>query len=136
MVEVGLRTEAGERRAEAVTLLADERPLRYHAWVAANRAEVRARTGGRVGYLHVPDMMSPGWGELHRDLRIETSLDGLLCDFRGNRGGHTSQLVLERLSRCRHRLGEPSRFRGLHLSDRRAPRSDGRALRSVRRLRR
>ena len=98
VVEVGLRTEGDERRTEAVTLLADERPLRYHAWVAANRAEVRARTGGRVGYLHVPDMQSPGWGELHRDLRIETSLDGLLCDFRGNRGGHTSQLVLERLS--------------------------------------
>jgi tricorn protease len=98
VVEVVLRSKAGERRAEAVTLLADERPLRYHAWVAATRAEVRARTGGRVGYLHVPDMQSPGWGELHRDLRIETSLDGLLCDFRGNRGGHTSQLVLERLS--------------------------------------
>jgi tricorn protease len=98
VVEVGLRTATGERRAEAVALLADERPLRYHAWVAANRAEVRARTGGRVGYLHVPDMVSSGWGELHRDLRIETSLDGLLCDFRGNRGGHTSQLVLERLS--------------------------------------
>jgi tricorn protease len=97
VVEVVLHTAAGARRAEAVTLLADERPLRYHAWVAANRAEVRARSGGRVGYLHVPDMVSSGWGELHRDLRIETSLDGLLCDFRGNRGGHTSQLVLERL---------------------------------------
>jgi tricorn protease len=98
VTEVGLRTAAGERRTVAVTLLGNERPLRYHAWVAATRAEVRARTGGRVGYLHVPDMQSPGWGELHRDLRIETSLDGLLCDFRGNRGGHTSQLVLERLS--------------------------------------
>ena len=98
VVEVSLCTEAGKRRAEAVTLLSDERPLRYHAWVAANRADVRARTNGRVGYLHVPDMVSSGWGELHRDLRIETSLDGLLCDFRGNRGGHTSQLVLERLS--------------------------------------
>jgi tricorn protease len=98
VVEVGLRTEAGERRSVAVTLLADERALRYHAWVAANRAQVRAHTDGRVGYLHVPDMQSPGWGELHRDLRIETGLDGLLCDFRGNRGGHTSQLVLERLS--------------------------------------
>jgi tricorn protease len=98
VVEVGLRTETGARRTEAVTLLANERPLRYHAWVAANRAQVRARTNGRVGYLHVPDMQSPGWGELHRDLRIETAMDGLLCDFRGNRGGHTSQLVLERLS--------------------------------------
>ena len=98
LVEVGLRNAAGLRRAEAVTLLADERPLRYHAWVAANRTTVRARTSGRVGYLHVPDMVPPGWGELHRDLRIESGLDGLLCDFRGNRGGHTSQLVLERLS--------------------------------------
>jgi tricorn protease len=98
VVEVGLRARNGDRRTEAVTLLADERPLRYHAWVAANRAAVRDRTGGRVGYLHVPDMMSPGWGELHRDLRVETSRDGLVCDFRGNRGGHTSELVLERLS--------------------------------------
>jgi tricorn protease len=98
VVEVGLRTKDGDRRSEAVALLADERPLRYHAWVAANRAAVRAGTGGRVGYLHVPDMMSPGWGELHRDLRVETGLDGLVCDFRGNRGGHTSELVLERLS--------------------------------------
>lgn len=98
VVEVGLRTRDGDRRTEAVTLLADERPLRYHGWVAANRAAVREGTGGRVGYLHVPDMMSPGWGELNRDLRIETGLDGLVCDFRGNRGGHTSQLVLERLS--------------------------------------
>jgi tricorn protease len=98
VVEVGLRSGDGDRRTEATTLLTDERPLRYHAWVAANRAAVRAHTDGRVGYLHVPDMQSPGWGELHRDLRLETSLDGLLCDFRGNRGGHTSQLVLERLS--------------------------------------
>lgn len=98
VVEVGLRADGGELRRLTVTPLADERPLRYHAWVAATRAEVRARTGGRVGYLHVPDMQSPGWGELHRDLRIETSFDGLLCDFRGNRGGHTSELVLERLS--------------------------------------
>ena len=98
VVEVVLRTRTGELRTEAVTLLSDERSLRYHAWVAATRAEVRKRTGGRVGYLHVPDMVAPGWGELNRDLRIETGRDGLLCDFRGNRGGHTSQLVLERLS--------------------------------------
>lgn len=98
VVEVGLRTAEGGLRRRAVTPLVDERALHYHAWVTANRAQVRARTGGRVGYLHVPDMQSPGWGELHRDLRIETSFDGLLCDFRGNRGGHTSELVLERLS--------------------------------------
>ena len=40
--------------------LADDRPLRYREWVAANRRRVREATGGRVGYLHVPDMMPLG----------------------------------------------------------------------------
>ncbi|MHB1931231.1 MAG: S41 family peptidase, partial [Acidimicrobiales bacterium] len=95
---LGVRRDGEERRAVAVVPLADERPLRYHAWVAGRRAVVRERSDGRLGYVHVPDMMSEGWAELHRDLRPETSFDGLVVDFRHNRGGHTSQLVLERLS--------------------------------------
>ncbi|MST35385.1 peptidase S41, partial [Acidimicrobiaceae bacterium USS-CC1] len=45
-----------------------------------------------------PDMMSAGWAELNRDLRTETRRDALVADFRHNRGGHTSALVLERLA--------------------------------------
>jgi tricorn protease len=44
-------------------------------------------------------MMSLGWAQLHRDLRTEMSRDGLIVDVRGNGGGHTSQLVLEKLAR-------------------------------------
>jgi tricorn protease len=89
----------GPTRAVVVIPVADEIPLRYQDWVNGRRAYVHARTDGTVGYLHVPDMVSTGWAQLHRDLRTELSRDALILDVRGNRGGHTSQLVVEKLAR-------------------------------------
>jgi tricorn protease len=89
----------GDLRHPVVVPLADEEPLRYHAWVADRRAYVHAESGGRLGYLHVPDMQAPGWAQIHRDLRIEVAREGLVVDVRENRGGHTSQLVVEKLAR-------------------------------------
>lgn len=82
-----------------VTPLAEEFSLRYQAWVNDRREYVHAKTDGRVGYLHVPDMVSGGWAQLHRDLRTEIGRDAVIVDVRGNRGGHTSQLVIEKLAR-------------------------------------
>ncbi|MFF0381584.1 S41 family peptidase [Streptomyces sp. NPDC004286] len=89
----------GEPRHAVVVPLADEEPLRYHAWVAGRRAHVHERSGGRLGYLHVPDMQAPGWAQIHRDLRVEVVREGLVVDVRENRGGFTSQLVVEKLAR-------------------------------------
>lgn len=89
----------GEPRHAVVVPLADEEALRYHAWVAGRRAYVHERSGGRLGYLHVPDMQAPGWAQIHRDLRVEVAREGLVVDVRENRGGHTSQLVIEKLAR-------------------------------------
>ncbi|MFJ4684827.1 S41 family peptidase [Streptomyces sp. NPDC088789] len=89
----------GEPRHAVVVPVADEEPLRYHAWVADRRAHVHARSGGRLGYLHVPDMQAPGWAQIHRDLRVELAREGVVVDVRENRGGHTSQLVVEKLAR-------------------------------------
>jgi len=89
----------GVRRRVAVVPLADEEALRYQAWVASRRAYVAERSGGRLGYVHVPDMMSKGWAQFHRGLDEATSKDGLVADMRYNRGGHTSELVVERLMR-------------------------------------
>ncbi|WP_153502680.1 S41 family peptidase [Cumulibacter manganitolerans] len=86
-------------RRVVVTPLAEEFSLRYQAWVNDRRRYVHERTDGRVGYLHVPDMVSGGWAQLHRDLRTEIGREGVIVDVRGNRGGHTSQLVIEKLAR-------------------------------------
>ncbi|MGW3492262.1 S41 family peptidase [Streptomyces sp. NPDC001020] len=89
----------GDPRYAVVIPIADEEPLRYHAWVADRRAYVHEKSGGRLGYLHVPDMVGAGWAQLHRDLRVEVAREGLVVDVRENRGGHTSQLVVEKLAR-------------------------------------
>ena len=91
--------EFPETRRVVVVPLSDDRRLRYQDWVAGRRQFVRTRSDGRVGYLHVPDMMGEGWAHLHRDLRAEMGRDALIVDVRGNRGGHTSQLIIEKLAR-------------------------------------
>jgi tricorn protease len=92
-------SEAGQLRRVAVIPLASERRLRYQDWVAANRRQVRELTAGQAGYLHVPDMMGEGWAHFHRDLRAELARDALILDVRQNRGGHVSELVVEKLAR-------------------------------------
>lgn len=98
VVELTLSRD-GVRRRVAVVPVADEYPLRYQEWVARCAAYVAERSGGRVGYLHVPDMVSAGWAQFHRGLSEAMGADAVLADVRYNRGGHTSQLVIERLSR-------------------------------------
>jgi tricorn protease len=101
----------GARRV-VVPTLRDERPLRYRAWVQANRLKVREATAGRAGYLHIPDMMAPGWAEFHRSYLSEMERDALAVDARFNSGGHVSGLILAKLARRRigwdvHRWGQP-----------------------------
>ncbi|MFD7654597.1 PDZ domain-containing protein [Actinosynnema sp. NPDC059797] len=89
----------GEPRRVVVVPLSDDEPLRYHAWVADRRARVHELSDGRVGYLHVPDMTGAGWAQLHRDLRVELAREAVVLDVRENGGGHTSELVVEKLGR-------------------------------------
>jgi tricorn protease len=100
-VELTVRRDAdgGGVRRVVVEPLADEMPLRYHDWVAGRRAAVHAATDGRVGYLHIPDMLAEGWAQLHRDLHLEVEREALVVDVRDNSGGHVSELVLEKLAR-------------------------------------
>ncbi|MGW7542258.1 S41 family peptidase [Streptomyces sp. NPDC054770] len=91
--------ESGPPRRVAVLPLIDERPLRYQDWVAKRREVVREMSGGKCGYLHIPDMGGSGWAQFNRDLRMEVSRPALIVDVRGNAGGHISELVVEKLTR-------------------------------------
>jgi tricorn protease len=95
----GTHPPGEETRRVVVVPLRGERRLRYQDWVAGRRALVRELSQGRLGYLHIPDMMGEGWAHFHRDLRTEMACDGLIFDVRANNGGHISQLVVEKLAR-------------------------------------
>jgi tricorn protease len=99
-VELTVAPADGSRpRSVPVVPLRSDTRLRYLDWVSAKRAQVRQLSEGRIGYLHVPDMVSEGWADFHRDLRTEMLRDALIVDVRGNTGGHTSALVVEKLAR-------------------------------------
>ncbi|MEV2251101.1 S41 family peptidase [Streptomyces sp. NPDC050147] len=89
----------GRPRRVAIVPLINERPLRYQDWVAKRRDVVRELSGGKCGYLHIPDMGGSGWAQFNRDLRLEVSRPALIVDVRGNAGGHISELVVEKLTR-------------------------------------
>lgn len=78
-----------------------EEKARYRDWIEHNRQVVHERSGGKVGYLYMPDMMGPGYAEFHRGFLTEYDYPALLVDVRWNRGGHVSGLLLEKLARRR-----------------------------------
>jgi len=89
-------------RDVVVAPLAQEYRCRYREWVRANQAIVDARTGGRVGYMHVPDMQVAGLVEFHRAFLWQASREALIVDVRDNGGGNVSQILLEKLNRKLH----------------------------------
>ena len=97
-VELTLRRDGADRRAVVVPL-ASEQAARYYDLVARQRAVVCEASGGRLGYLNIPDMMGRGWAEFHRDMYTEFQQDGLIVDLRDTQGGDAGQLVAEKLAR-------------------------------------
>jgi tricorn protease len=93
--------DEGKTRDVTVTTLRSEFSARYREWVEANRRHVHEATGGRIGYVHIPDMGAHGYAEFHRLYLAEVAYDGLIVDVRFNRGGHVSQLLIEKLARKR-----------------------------------
>jgi tricorn protease len=97
-VRLTLRRGGAERRVVVVPL-ASEQLTRYHDAVARQRAALREATGGRLGYLKLPNMMAQGWAEFHRDVATEFGRDGLILDLRDLGGGDAAQSLIDKLGR-------------------------------------
>jgi C-terminal processing protease CtpA/Prc len=103
-VVVGVSSQASGADAREVRVqpisAGQERQLVYRSWVEANRAYVDSVSGGRLGYVHMPDM---GWGsylQLIADLDAENfGKDGVVVDIRNNNGGFVNAYALDVFAR-------------------------------------
>lgn len=91
-------SEAGARNITIETIRT-ENALYYHDWVRRNRARVDARSGGRIGYVQIPDMGPDGLSEFARQYYPQLTKEALIIDDRANAGGNVSPMIIERLRR-------------------------------------
>lgn len=99
MLTVNDTLDVESARHVVLTPLDGDYLLRYVDWVRRNREFVNEKTGGRIGYVHIPDMDTRGLVEFDRWYYPQLIKDGMIVDARWNGGGFVSQLILARLQR-------------------------------------
>lgn len=101
---------SGSRKVRVVAV-ADEAGMRYHEWVEGNRKRVDELSGGRIGYMHIPNTAFQGAVELIRGFYSQWSKEAVLIDERFNGGGFIQPWFVDTLVRriragIRNRYGE------------------------------
>ena len=101
MVELMVGKSAKPQGARRVVVepIEDESSLYYQKWVDDNIAKVEKASGGKIGYLHIPDMGPAGLNQFARYFYPQLDKEALIVDDRGNGGGNVSPMIIERLLR-------------------------------------
>jgi tricorn protease len=104
--------EDGERRDVIVTPTDDEYGLRYRDWEYTRRVRVEKNSEDKIGYVHLRAMGSRDITAWYQQFYPVFNRQGLILDFRHNRGGNIDSLILEKLLRrawfyWKSRVGEP-----------------------------
>jgi tricorn protease len=66
----------------------EENRLLYQRWVLRNQEEVEQRSGGRLGYIHIPGMSDSAYRSAYEEVLGKfANKDGIVVDTRFNGGG-------------------------------------------------
>lgn len=86
-------------RTVVVKTMSNETRLRNLAWIEENRKQVDKASGGKIGYIYVPDTGVNGQNELVRQFYGQWNKEGLIIDERFNNGGQIPDRFIELLNR-------------------------------------
>ncbi len=96
---VSARPEPGSGRTVVVRAIASELSLRYLDWVRGRMALAERLSGGKVGYIHLPDTAIPGNRMLQKLFYSQVSKPALVIDDRYNGGGFIPDRMIGYFSR-------------------------------------
>ncbi len=96
---VNAKPDPAGAHEEQVRPVAKETNLRYLDWVQSRRDYVDKASGGRIGYLHLPNTGREGNVELFKNFYPLANKDALIIDDRYNGGGFIPDRMIELLDR-------------------------------------
>ena len=101
MVEITVNSKPEATGAKTYTIrpIASELELFYLNWVNERRAMVDKLSGGKIGYIHVPNTSTEGNRELYRGMYEFNEKDALIIDDRYNGGGFIPDVMTNLLER-------------------------------------
>lgn len=91
-------------RKIVISPIKEEYSLYHYEWVQNNIKKVEEASGGKIGYIYIPDMGVDGLNEFSKYFYPQLDKEGLIIDDRANGGGNVSPMILERLAREPYRL--------------------------------
>ena len=100
---INSKPEEGGRKI-VIRPIADEYPLVHYEWIQRNIEYVNKKSGGRIGYIYIPDMGPEGLNEFARYFYPQIDKEALIIDDRANGGGNISPMIIERLLRQPYRM--------------------------------
>jgi tricorn protease len=95
------RPELQGAHEEKVRPVSQEGNLRYLDWVQSRREMVERTSGGRIGYIHLPNTALEGNRELFKYFYPQVNKEALIIDDRYNGGGFVPDRMIELLGRTR-----------------------------------
>lgn len=98
-LRVNARASSEGSREVRVGTLTSEQELRYTQWVGERRAMVDRLSGGRIGYIHLPNTAVDGNRELFKGMLAYADKEALIIDDRYNGGGFIPDRMIELLAR-------------------------------------
>jgi len=98
-LSVSSSPSAAGAHEERVKPIAKETNLRYLDWVQSRRAIVDKASGGRIGYIHLPNTANEGNRELFKYFYPQVDKEALIIDDRYNGGGFIPDRMIELLDR-------------------------------------
>ncbi|HYN40994.1 MAG TPA: PDZ domain-containing protein, partial [Thermoanaerobaculia bacterium] len=99
VLTVGSKADGTGSRRVTVVPAPSEGGLRLRTWMEANRKKVDALSGGKVGYVFIPDTAAGGFTNFNRYYFSEIGKEALVVDERFNHGGNIADYIVDLLAR-------------------------------------
>jgi tricorn protease len=98
-LKVGPNASGEGSREATVVPVGNETGLRYIGWIEENRRLVEKLSGGRLGYVHLPNTSNQGYTNFNRYVFAQTGKEGIVLDERFNGGGFVADYMVDYLRR-------------------------------------